>query len=764
MGTGAQQAENWRESDAVIDIGSIETAEAPVPTQEYIAIEPPSPPSLWRETVPVVALALLGLAWIAASGFILISAAPTGAEARNLIEWIALASGPLALIGIFYLLLRRTSRREARRFAITARAMGAQADYLERVLAALSTRIDDHRQLLGLHAEQIVEQGDRAAGKLGEISLAIRDDAEKLAASSVQLNGAAATARGDMDALMAALPQAEAQTREMSALLQAASRGAQEQAVTLAGQLSTVATHGREADEIAGTAIRKLAEHLARVEQTGALAEQRMQDAGAEMARLIDGALVRAADAVEETRKGIDTQSAAMLAMVEQGRAALDRAGSDAARSLAHRLDELGTKVDGLASRLAAQDAASHALIGNLDKALGEIERRFIALGDTGTERTADLAEAIVALSTHVEQMGASLTGGGDAADALLQRATLLRSSLDATTREISETLPAALDRIEAQAARSRETLAQAIPEAATLETSSSAATENLARSGDLILRQRDAIDRLGDAAAQQIAAVRDEAGNLLGLIAETERNSRMIAEGAGTQLVEALLRVRDTAVQAADHARVTLGQVIPDAARALGEASGEAMDRALIGRVEAQMVDVEAAAARAVEAANHASERLTRQMLTIAETTASVEARIDQAHDEIEKHDQAQYSRRVALLIESLNSIAIDVTKILSNEVTDSAWAAYLRGDRGIFTRRAVRLIDSGEARQIVRHYEDDPEFREHVNRYVHDFEAMLRHILASRESSPLGVTMLSSDMGKLYVALAQAIERLRK
>ena len=40
---------------------------------------------------------------------------------------------------------------------------------------------------------------------------------------------------------------------------------------------------------------------------------------------------------------------------------------------------------------------------------------------------------------------------------------------------------------------------------------------------------------------------------------------------------------------------------------------------------------------------------------------------------------------------------------------------------------------------------------------------EAMLRTILTQRDSSPLGVTLLSSDMGKLYVALAQAIERLR-
>ncbi|MCA1748476.1 MAG: hypothetical protein LC634_02715, partial [Sphingomonadales bacterium] len=116
-----------------------------------------------------------------------------------------------------------------------------------------------------------------------------------------------------------------------------------------------------------------------------------------------------------------------------------------------------------------------------------------------------------------------------------------------------------------------------------------------------------------------------------------------------------------------------------------------------------------------------------------------------------------------VTLLIESLNSIAIDVTKILSNEVTDTEWAAYLRGDRGIFARRAVRLLDSGEAREIAAQYDNDSEFREQVNRYIHDFEAMIRQVLATRGGSSMAVTLLSSDNGKLYVALAQAIERLR-
>ena len=105
----------------------------------------------------------------------------------------------------------------------------------------------------------------------------------------------------------------------------------------------------------------------------------------------------------------------------------------------------------------------------------------------------------------------------------------------------------------------------------------------------------------------------------------------------------------------------------------------------------------------------------------------------------------------------------SIDLTRPFAPEISDSAWAAYLKGDRGVFTRRAVRLLDGSEQKDVLRLYDDDAAFREQVNRYIHDFEAMLRTILAQRDASPLGVTLLSSDMGKLYVALAQAIDRLR-
>jgi hypothetical protein len=171
----------------------------------------------------------------------------------------------------------------------------------------------------------------------------------------------------------------------------------------------------------------------------------------------------------------------------------------------------------------------------------------------------------------------------------------------------------------------------------------------------------------------------------------------------------------------------------------------------------------VETVAARAVESARSASERLTQQIVTLGQSASALEAHLEETSKEQREKDTEAFARRVALLIDSMHSAAIDVGKILSDEVDDKAWGAYLKGNRGVFSRRAVRLIDGSESRAIRAHYDSDPEFQRSLNRYVHAFEAMLRRVLAERDGGMIAVTLMSSDMGKLYAALAQAIDRRR-
>jgi len=79
--------------------------------------------------------------------------------------------------------------------------------------------------------------------------------------------------------------------------------------------------------------------------------------------------------------------------------------------------------------------------------------------------------------------------------------------------------------------------------------------------------------------------------------------------------------------------------------------------------------------------------------------------------------------------------------------------------------TSIAAECIESisSETKAIRAQYDSDLEFQRSVNRYVHDFEAMLRRVLAERDGGAIAVTLMSSDMGRLYAALAQALERRR-
>ena len=676
---------------------------------------------------------------------------------------LAQLSAPLALIGVLYLLLMRGSRSEARRFTRTSAAMRAESTWLEAVLQTVSTRIEENRIGMADQTAQLLTIGEAAALRMRDVGAAIRGDVEILAQHSDALKSAATVARANLSVLMSDLPGAQVQTRELADDLKAIGATALQNAGALQSQLASLAARGHEADEIAGGAAQRLSTHLARIEGTSDAAAIRLEGAAGQMTAAVDQALARAADAVDEARKGMEAQGAAMLAMIEQSQAALAHTGEEASATLHARIRQISAGMADLGASLTVHETASLAMADAIQAAFADVEARMAVLDATGTQRTGEMAAAIGELRGQADQMTTTLQGGTTMADLLIQKSEALLTALDANARELDETIPAALERLDARATQSRELMAAMQPEAEKLEMTAISASNRLAESEQALLRQRETLGSLIAEIDRRIADTRASVTEVASAIGLAGEEATRFAELAAPQLLDALIRVRETAMQAAERAKDNLARIIPDTAAALAGAMDAALGETLVHRVEAQMAEMAASAERAVEVAHKASDRLMRQMLTIAETNAQVEARIDAAHEEVRKANSDGFSHRVALLIESLNSTAIDVGKVLSNDAPDSAWAAYLKGDRGVFTRRAVRLLDAGEVREIARHYDEEPDFREQVNRYIHDFESMLRTILAARDGSPLGVTILSSDMGKLYVALAQAIERLR-
>jgi hypothetical protein len=439
-------------------------------------------------------------------------------------------------------------------------------------------------------------------------------------------------------------------------------------------------------------------------------------------------------------------------------------ASDDAIRALTERLDALVARVAQIGAGLRGQEQTASEVLAQLDRSIGAVEARFAELGDRGSEHTAELAQHIGTLSTHADAVGRALGGSSQTAETLLNRVGQLRLQAEASSATISDTIPAALARIRLHAEQSLQAIATAGARTESLSEAAATVSERLAEAEALLDRQRVALGEIGGQTDSRLAGLTEQTRVLEQLLAKADAEVRSLSEGASVQLVEALNQVRDTANQAADHARDAFTAAIPRVAQRMSESAARAMSVALADVGKQEIAAIGATSEQAIQAAHLAAERLTRQLVTIAETSTAIEARIEANRADTEAHDDQTFARTAGLLIEALNSTAIDVAKVFSNEVTDEEWKAYLRGDRGIFTRRAVRLLDRTEVQIVVQHYNEDGEFRDQVNRYIHDFEALLRRVMATRDGTPIATTMLSSDTGKLYVALAQAIERLRK
>jgi hypothetical protein len=741
--------------------------DAPLDLQEYSPDGPEAddvPDRDWPVIVVSLMCAFTAIGWLILIGSVYVPrwmAQPPGADMIAL--GIAVASSPLAMIGLIYTLATRNGHSISRRMTDASVAMRGEQGRLEAMLAHVSGQLAREQGELAEANDKLMTLGEEAVHRMKVASVAMRDEVETLNRYGQSLKFSATSARADLAILLADLPKAQLETRHMVSALQEAGVTAHERAGALDAQLASLTARGREADEIAGGAAQKLAAHLSRVESVSANAGTRLEEAASKMTDAIDSALERAATAGDTARQNMDAQGAAMVALVDQTQAALARTGADSAEAIAKRVDDITEKLEAMSALLASQSETTAALLNSVRENLDGVDTRLEALDDKGIQRAERLTSALAALDQHAATLTGSLQSGTTTADTLIARTETLMTALDASAREIDETLPAALDRLDAKAEMSRVKVAEAGPIVTQIERDASSALDRLIEAEALLAKQRAALDAMAGDTDSRLNASRDAAAKLVEAVESAEATTRTLAEGAGAQLVEAMVRVRETAQAAADRAREAIGAVIPEATAQFTESTRRALTEAITQEVQTQIGELASTAERAVETASKASDKLMRQMLTISETGAAVEARIAEAREDVERSDRDNFARRVALLIESLNSTAIDVTKILSNDVTDSAWASYLRGDRGVFTRRAVRLLDTAEMKEIVRKYDDESEFREQVNRYIHDFEAMLRNVLATRDGSALGVTLLSSDMGKLYVALAQAIERLR-
>ena len=622
----------------------------------------------------------------------------------------------------------------------------------ERQVASLRKRVDEALAAFTKQANVLETVTAERFAALSEVSDAIRSD---LQAQEIE---ALSALRARSMALRSELADAHAAANEEEAQLLAAMR---ERFLALREEATVLASGIREGEEMA----------------IGAWGGQ------------VDAMKVRLEEAVAEIK---EIDAAALESANTKLRALFDEAQSvDARITERNRLFEEETlrRNEGLT---AAQDEMAEALtarMAELDAAIAERREAqraqltaMVEEGEALGERVAALGETFGAVAAQGYEARETLAGGIDALSGQLRSS---REALDGTDQDIARLTDAAvrlLELIQASAKQSADTLPKAMEASeerlAAIEHRASeihTLLENARITGETLTKGMSVIEDRTRTAMEGFDAFQQDfdgtstrqiesVESLRASLADLAADSNTFADQVQGELRTAIAALEEKARGALAAIEDEQAGRISSIADSIGARTSEQIEQVLAERTETALAELDEARNRSNQATRDMTQHLRDQLGRLNELTVNLESRIAHARDKATDNVDGDFARRVALITESLNSNAIDIAKALSSEVTDTAWASYLRGDRGIFTRRAVRLLDNSEAREIAELYDGDADFREHVNRYIHDFEAMLRTMLSTRDGNAVSVTLLSSDMGKLYVVLAQALERLRQ
>ena len=110
---------------------------------------------------------------------------------------------------------------------------------------------------------------------------------------------------------------------------------------------------------------------------------------------------------------------------------------------------------------------------------------------------------------------------------------------------------------------------------------------------------------------------------------------------------------------------------------------------------------------------------------------------------------------------VDSLESLAVDVARMVDHDAVAELWERYKRGERNLFNRRLYTPQGQRAFEEIRRKYRADPEFRQTVEQYIHEFERLLEEVSRGDRGPAVVRNYLTSDTGKVYTLLAHSAGR---
>ncbi|HIJ39011.1 MAG TPA: hypothetical protein HPP80_08960, partial [Rhodospirillaceae bacterium] len=150
------------------------------------------------------------------------------------------------------------------------------------------------------------------------------------------------------------------------------------------------------------------------------------------------------------------------------------------------------------------------------------------------------------------------------------------------------------------------------------------------------------------------------------------------------------------------------------------------------------------------------------RQADDLVKASREAEQRAQELEQQRNRVSVENFLQGAAYLVEKLQSLSVDISRIFQSGIDDKTWREFHSGDQSVFLRKILKNLDRNQISAIRTRYEDDGQFRDYVNRYLAEFETLLAKAREADRADVLTGTFTSAEVGKLYLVLSRALGRL--
>lgn len=163
----------------------------------------------------------------------------------------------------------------------------------------------------------------------------------------------------------------------------------------------------------------------------------------------------------------------------------------------------------------------------------------------------------------------------------------------------------------------------------------------------------------------------------------------------------------------------------------------------------------------KAIEAADEVVTLFGRNSASLYRTVQDMAEQVGKIRDVQLRSEREAFLSASKFVIESLYSLAVDISRHLEEDIDPRVLRAYQRGDVVAFTRHLVETSHRIPLERAQRKFIEDSEFRTYVLRFIRQFEEVLDQAGESDYDELLVSMFDSSDVGKLYKFLSEIAGR---